>query len=184
MSNSSSGSGSSDLSGLGGVLAPLAAVYVAGSIAAGVAGWFADMYRGIAHLVRGSGTGEMADLEKVIALADLVALAALADGRLDDAENDVMRALMTGEPTFEAELRDAFVRWQKNPAVLRDAAARAASLRASAAKLDDDQRAALRTIVDKLPAHAAPASDPTPYRANANPVVHETMRDELLVALG
>ncbi|MFO0612664.1 MAG: hypothetical protein U0414_08760 [Polyangiaceae bacterium] len=186
MTNSSGGGSSVDGLGAGlAFVAPVGAgVFVVGSVGVGIARWFADMYRGIAHIVTGSGTDSMEELERRIALADLVAIAALADARLDEAENDAMRALMTGNPAFEAELRDAFVRWQARGAVLANESQRASALRAAAAKLSEEQRAELRALVE---AHGAPPAPPPPEGGNpyrvAAPEASKTMRDEILAAL-
>lgn len=169
-----------------GLVAPVAAVgatvYIAGSIAVGIGRWFADVYRGLALIAGGSGTSEMEVLDRRIALADIVAITALADEQVDEAEQNVMRALVEDDPRLHAELRDAFTRWHPRRAVLDDPEQRAQSLRTAAAALGESQRGALRELVAAMPVPERQETGATPYRAS--PSSAAAVREELLAALG
>ncbi len=168
------------------LVAPGAAVgataYIAGSIAVGVGRWVADVYRGLALIIRGSGAGEMLELERRIALADLLAIACLADEHVEEAEKDVLRALVAEDAHLETELRDAFVRWHTRREVLGDPEERGQALRAAAAALDVPQRAQLRELVAAAPAPSSTQAHPkTPYRDSHDATA--SLRECLLEAL-
>lgn len=170
-------------------LAPVAAagagVFIVGSVVVGVFRWFGDVYRGLATVARGTGTDEMAALERRMAMADVVVIAVLADARVDHAEEAVLRELASDDEALAAELRDAFARWPLESPVFKSPEARVGALRAAASKLGDDEREALRDVLAKLPAPAptVAANASSPYRVDGDVDTPATLREELIVAL-
>lgn len=164
-----------------GVAPVLAAGYIGASLASSIGGWMVDLFRGVVAIAKGTGSSKMAQLDRRMAVADMVAIAALADERIDDQEQHVIASLVKDDPELSGEINDALDRWRKSPAILTDSTARVRALRDAAARMGEDDRANLRELVEALPAPPQVAEPGGPYRATAEE--GRTLREEVLRAL-
>lgn len=157
-----------------------AGAFIVGSVLQDVGSWAVDVFRGLATIVRGSGADEMRVLERRMALADVLVLGAIADGTLDPSEISALRAYAVDNDELAREMEDAHTRWQAQPHVVADAAARALALTSALGKLDEAQREELTTRLRALP-EDGPAGSVDPYREHATKA--GSLRVELLSAL-
>lgn len=151
-------SGRNDIEGTIRAAAGVAAL--GGIVAEGVGGYLRDLFTGIASLFRASSEDAMSAVQRRIDVADMLVVAAMGDGLVDDAEWDALQQSYRKQPELAAELADAIVRWKHRAALFADRRAFLATLDATAERIRESDRATVFEAIVRL-ARVSAAAAPT-----------------------
>jgi hypothetical protein len=127
----------------------IAIVFVVAVVAITIYRWIRSVGSSVARIAHGSGEDAMAAMDRALAVAEIAALAVLADGEITERERDALSGALKAAG-FDVSVNEALARVTgrredvTDPAVLRAAVVRAAT------RLDPHERARAMGIVKDL----------------------------------
>lgn len=130
--------------------APVLGFFAVAALAGGVAAWARDLVGSLRDLSRGHPAEAMAQVDRVLAIADVVVLAAIADGEIDPRELERLEVLAIEDGPIRARAADAISNWQtwlrgrvEVPAVI-------SMVGSIGARLDPDERRLALSLIAQL----------------------------------